>query len=289
MAPHAATPIRAWIDLAKPRLNALVVFAVGAAYYIAAEGPIDWWRLVLTVVGAGLVAVGSSALNMVLERPFDAMMERTKDRPLPVGAVSPRAAAVYGAAVAASGLALLALRVGALAASIALVIFGSYLFCYTPLKRRTNLNTIVGAVPGALPAVLGWAAARDDLATGAWILFAIVFLWQIPHFLAIARLHSADYLRGGFRMLSAEDEGGFSMGRQAVVWSLCLVPVTLLPALTGIADRQHFWLALILGGLFVGFAIDFAVERGRVSARRLFIATLVYLPLVFGGMAVWKL
>jgi protoheme IX farnesyltransferase len=225
---------------------------------------------------------------MVLERPYDAMMERTKDRPLPMGTVHPRAAVAFGAGLAAAGLGVLAWGVNLLTVSIALVILGSYLFCYTPLKRRTNLNTIVGAVPGALPAVLGWTAARDDLDRGAWILFAIVFLWQIPHFLAIARLHSGDYSRGGFRMLSAEDAGGFSMGRQAVTWSVCLVPISLLPAVIDLAGRQYFWTALIAGGFFVGFAIDFAVERGPSSARRLFVATLAYLPVVFLAMAAWK-
>jgi len=284
----AAAHVRAWIDLAKLRLNALVVFAVAAAFYVAAEPPIDVWTMVMTLAGAALVAMGSSALNMVMELPYDAMMARTKDRPLPQGAVSPRAAVVFGALLAAAGLAVLALRVNLLSASIALVILGSYLFCYTPLKRRTNLNTIVGAVPGALPAVLGWTGARDALDRGAWILFAIIFLWQIPHFLAIARLHSEDYSKGGFRMLSAEDAGGFSMGRQALLWTVVIVPVSLLPAIDGFVERPYFWWALILGGLLVGFAIDFAVERGRASARRLFVATLVYLPALFVAMVVTK-
>jgi heme o synthase len=284
----AVAPIRAWIDLTKVRLNALVVFAVAASFYVANHGAIDWVRLVATLVGAGLVAMGASALNMVLELPYDSMMARTKDRPLPSGSVSPRAAATFGAVLSVAGLAVLALQVNLLSASIALVILGSYLFFYTPLKRRTNLNTIVGAVPGALPAVLGWTGARDALDRGAWILFAIVFLWQIPHFLAIARLHSDDYSKGGFKMLSAEDRGGFSMGRQALVWTAALVPVSLLPALSALADRQYFWAALILGGLLIGFALDFAVERGQSSARRLFVATLAYLPLLFGALVVWK-
>jgi protoheme IX farnesyltransferase len=224
---------------------------------------------------------------MVLEVPYDARMGRTKDRPLPSGALSRRAASAFGAALAALGLALLG-WVNLLSGAVALVILGSYLLFYTPLKRRTNLNTIVGAVPGALPAVLGWTGARDAIEPGAWVLFAIVFLWQIPHFLAIARLHSDDYARGGFRMLSSEDEPGFSMGRQAVLWSVALVPASLLPGVTGISRAPYFWVALALSGLLTGFAIDFAVERGRVSARRLFVATVAYLPALFLAMIAWK-
>jgi protoheme IX farnesyltransferase len=202
--------------------------------------------------------------------------------------VSPARATIFGAVLCAAGLVVLGVGVNLLSAAVALVIGGSYLLVYTPLKRLTTLNTIIGAVPGALPAVLGWTGARDSIDRGAWVLFSIVFLWQIPHFLAIARLHSEDYGKGGFKMLSAEDAPGFSMGRQAVVWSLALVPISLLPAIDGLARRPAFWWALILGGLFVGFAIDFAVERGRTSARRLFAASLAYLPALFLVFAIWK-
>jgi heme o synthase len=280
--------MRAWIDLTKFRLNTLVVFAVAACFYIASARPIDWIGMLLTSGGAALVAMGSAGLNMVLESPYDQLMDRTKDRPLPSGTLSRRSAALFGIVLAAAGLATLAIFVNPLSASVALVIMGSYLLVYTPLKRRTNLNTIVGAVPGALPAVLGWTGARDSLDRGGWILFAIVFLWQIPHFLAIARLYSEDYSRSGFKMLSAEDAGGFSMGRQAVIWTAALVPVSLLPVLDGLATRPAFWAALIIGGLMVGFAVDFAVERGRQSARRLFVATLAYLPALFLAFVVWK-
>jgi heme o synthase len=288
MTAAAHPPLRAWIDLTKFRLNSLVVFAVAACFYIASRDGVDWLRMALTMAGAALVAMGSAALNMVLESPYDLMMERTKDRPLPSGSVSKRGAVVFGAVQCGLGLGLLWFAVNPLSASIALVIMGSYLLVYTPLKRRTTLNTIVGAVPGALPAVLGWTGARDALDRGAWILFGIVFLWQIPHFLAIARLHSDDYSRSGFKMLSSEDTGGFSMGRQAVIWAAALVPISLLPAVDGFALRPAFWAALILGGLFVGFAIDFAVERGTQSARRLFVATLAYLPALFLAYVVWK-
>jgi protoheme IX farnesyltransferase len=288
MSAQAAAPLRAWLDLTKIRLNALVVFAVAASFYFASVGPIDWKALIWTAIGAALVAMGSSGLNMVMERPFDRLMERTKDRPLPSGQLSARGAAIFGAALSAAGLLVLGVFVNLLSAAVALVIAGSYLLVYTPLKRRTTLNTIVGAVPGALPAVLGWTGARNSLDGGAAILFSIVFLWQIPHFLAISRLHSDDYSRGGFKMLSSEDAPGFSMGRQAVIWSVALVPVSLMPAVTGLAGRTAFWLALILGGGFVGFAIDFAVERGTTSARRLFVATLAYLPALFAALVIWK-
>jgi protoheme IX farnesyltransferase len=283
-----AAPMQAWIDLTKIRLNTLVVFAVAACFYVASQGPVDWVGMVLTAGGAALVAMGSAGLNMVLESPYDQLMERTKDRPLPSGMLSRRSAALFGVVLSAAGIVALACFVNPLSASIALVIMGSYLLVYTPLKRRTTLNTIVGAVPGALPAALGWTGARNSLVRGAWILFAIVFLWQIPHFLAIARLHSEDYSRSGFKMLSAEDEGGFFTGRQALVWAAALVPISLLPVMDGLATRPAFWAALILSALHLGFAIDFAVERGRVSARRLFVATLAYLPALFLAFVVWK-
>jgi protoheme IX farnesyltransferase len=284
----AAATIRSWLDLTKLRLNALVVFAVAASFYVATDLPLDWTKLLLTMLGAGLVAMGSAGLNMVLERPYDVLMERTRDRPVATGEVSPVRATVFGAALCVAGLVVLGAGVNMLSAAVAIVIGGSYLLVYTPLKRRTTLNTIIGAVPGALPAVLGWTGARDSIDRGAWVLFAIVFLWQIPHFLAISRLYSADYGRGGFKMLSAEDAPGFSMGRQAIVWSLALVPISLMPAMDGLAQRPAFWWALILGGLFVGFSIDFAVERGPGSARRLFAASLAYLPALFVVLAVWK-
>ncbi len=274
-------PLQAWLDLAKVRLNSFVLFAVGTTFHIASVGRVDWLRLVATVIGAGLTASASSTLNMVIERDFDALMHRTMRRPIPSGQVGTRGAIVFGLVLAAAGIGLLLAAVGQLAALIGLATLVSYLFIYTPLKRKTTLNTIVGAVPGALPVLLGWAGARGRIDEEAWALAGVLFLWQIPHFLAIARLHRDDYERGGFRMLPVVDPDGFSIGRQAVLYSLAILPLSLVPVRTGLGGWYYCGVAIACGLLLIGFSLDHAVERGPASARRLFLASLAYLPPVW--------
>jgi protoheme IX farnesyltransferase len=235
--------------------------------------------MLFAVLGTALVAGGANALNMVIERDFDARMARTANRPLPSGRLEPREATLFGGVLAAGGVLVLLLGTTPLAALLATITFASYVFVYTPLKRRTTLNTHVGAIPGALPALIGWAAARGDLDGPAWVLFVFVYLWQIPHFLAIAWLYRDDYARGGYRMLPSADPEGIATGRQALLGAVALVPVSLLPSLAGLTGPLYFAGALLLGAWFVRRTLAFALARTPSGARQLLRASLVYLPL----------
>ncbi|HVC65812.1 MAG TPA: heme o synthase, partial [Candidatus Dormibacteraeota bacterium] len=234
-------------------------------------------RLAAALAGTALVAAGASCLNMVLERRTDSLMLRTRNRPLPAGRLHPPEALAWGLALTTSGLILLAWRTGALAAAVAFATWASYLFFYTPLKTRTSLSTIVGALPGALPPVIGWAAARGRLEPGAFVLFAIVFLWQIPHFLAIAWIYREDYARGGLPMLPVLDPDGRLTGRQAVANTLALLLVSLAPTAAGIAGWSYFVGAVVLGVGFTAVAVRAAVLRTPRAARWLFVASILYL------------
>jgi heme o synthase len=281
---EAAPVLRAWVGLAKVRLNALVLFAVGGGYWLAAPGPPDAPRFALTLIGAALSAVGGSALNQLFEREHDALMTRTQGRPLPTGTLSPRQAAAFGAISSALGLGILAGGVGLAPAVVSAFIIGSYLFAYTPLKRRSSLNTVVGAVTGALPPVLGWSARTGGFEAPAWILFGIVFCWQIPHFLAIAVLHEEDYARGGYRMLPSEDPELRAVARQTVAWWCALLPVSLLPVFAGLAGVRYFFAAFLLGAAFGAACVRFAWTRTRREARLVFVASIVYLTLLWAAL-----
>jgi len=233
--------------------------------------------LLLTLAGTALVASGSMTLNMLLERDTDALMHRTRGRPLPTGRLKPSEALWFGLLLTSAGLLALALLVQPLAALVALATWASYLFAYTPLKTRTSLSTVVGAVPGALPPVIGWAAARGSLEGGAFVLFAILFLWQIPHFLAIAWIFREDYARGGLPMLPVLDPAGHLTGRQAVANSLALTLVSLVPSVAGMTVRPYLYGALALGVFFTGAAVVAAVKRTAAAARGLFLASILYL------------
>jgi heme o synthase len=259
----------------------MVVLTTFVGYALAANGE---WRaatLLATLVGTGLVAAGAATLNMVLERQTDGRMRRTSDRPLPAGRLRTMEALGWGLALTWVGVALLAWRAGLLAALVALTTWVTYLFLYTPLKTRTSLSTIVGAFPGALPPVIGWTAVRGQIEPGAVILFAIMFLWQIPHFLAIAWIYREDYARGGLPMLPVLDPEGRLTGRQAVANSLALLVVSLTPAAAGLAGTWYLAGAVLLGSAFTATAVAAAVTRTIPAARRLFLASLLYLPLLF--------
>jgi protoheme IX farnesyltransferase len=229
------------------------------------------------LLGTGLVAAGASALNMLLERETDARMLRTRTRPLPSGRLRPGEALAFGAGLTAAGLGVLIWRSGPAAAAVALATWATYLFLYTPLKTRTSLSTIVGALPGALPPVIGWAAARGGLEPGAWVLFAILFLWQIPHFLAIAWIYREDYARGGLPMLPVRDPEGRLTGRQVLANSLALGLVSLAPVTAGLAGPLYLAGALLLGAGLVGAAVRMAVARDLPAARMLFLSSILYL------------
>jgi protoheme IX farnesyltransferase len=266
-----------YIELTKPRITLMVVLTTFVGYALGATGGILTGRLAATLVGTALVAAGASCLNMVLERRTDSLMLRTRTRPLPAGRLRPPEALAFGLALTTTGLALLAWRTGTLAAAVAFVTWASYLFLYTPLKTRTSLSTVVGALPGALPPVIGWAAARGQLEPGAFVLFAIVFLWQIPHFLAIAWIYREDYARGGLPMLPVLDPDGRITGRQAVANTLALLLVSLAPTAAGIAGRAYLFGALALGLGFTAVAVRAAVLRTPRAARWLFVASILYL------------
>jgi protoheme IX farnesyltransferase len=272
-----ATPAD-WLELTKPRITTLVVFTALVGF-VTATAASPWSAgLAAALVGTGLVAAGASVLNQVMERDTDALMHRTRMRPIPAGRILPNEARRFGAALTLAGLALLAVVCGPLAALVAFSTWASYLFLYTPLKRRTHLATLVGAVPGALPPVIGWAAARDSLEPGAFILFAIVFLWQIPHFLAIAWLYRDDYARAGFPMLPVIDREGSLTGRQAVLHSVALLVVSLAPVAAGLGGAVYMAGAVVLGVGLTLAALRLARERDLGSARSLFFASIVYLP-----------
>lgn len=275
-------------ELVKARLTSLVMVTTLAGFYMGWSGPMDWRRLLSALFGTWLVASGSAALNELLERRTDAMMPRTCNRPLPAGRLSPDAALLIGFALVVGGLACLYLLVNLLAAALAGLTMATYLFAYTPLKRRTTLNTLVGAIPGALPPMIGWAAARGTIDNGAWALFAILFCWQMPHFLAIAWLYREDYARAGFVMLPNLDETGEATGRQAVNYSFALLLVSLLPGVLGVAGRGYFLGALLLGVGMVFFALRMQLAPSRRYARQLFFASIIYLPLLLVLLALGK-
>jgi protoheme IX farnesyltransferase len=267
--------------LAKPRLNLLVVGSTVAGYVIAGGDMSLALSLLCTIVGTALVAGGASAYNQIYERDTDALMTRTRRRPLPDGRLQPGEALVFATALSSLGLGLLAAGVNLLAATVALATLVSYVVIYTPLKRVTSFATVIGAIPGALPPVIGWAAARNELNQGAWLLFGIVFLWQLPHFLSIAWICRDDYASAGFPMLPVLEPDGRSTGRQAVIYTAALVPLSLAPTLIGITGRTYFAGAFALAAIFMWLAVRFALSRSRTDAKRLFFGSIIYLPLLW--------
>lgn len=268
-----------YAELTKPRVAVLVLFTVAAGALLASRGRADTFVVLHAVCGTALVAAGASTLNQLFERHTDALMHRTENRPLPGGRLQPAEVLAFGLVLTAAGLAWLAALVHQpLAVAVAACTFASYVGLYTPLKRKTSLNTLVGAVPGALPPVIGWAAAGGPMGPEAVALFLILFLWQVPHFLAIAWLHRDDYARAGLRMLPGDDPKGGMTGRQMVSYCLVLIPASLVPAALGMAGGFYSAAALALGLGFVACAVGFARNRSGAAARRVLRASLIYLP-----------
>jgi heme o synthase len=276
----AGSKARAFLALTKPRLTLLVLLTVAVGFLLGARRASNPATLLLTVLGTSLVAGGASAWNQFLERVRDSHMRRTAGRPLPAGRLAPVEAAAFGTVLALAGVALLAASAPPLAAIVALVTFVLYVGVYTPLKPITTLNTAVGAVPGALPPVIGWAAATGQLGIEAWALFLIVFLWQFPHFLAIAWIYRDDYARAGHRMLPSVDPGGAITGRQAAGYALALIPAGLLPTVVGLSGPIYFAGALVIGLVYFSCAMAFWSAVSEQSARRLLRASFLYLPAV---------
>ncbi len=278
-----------YCELVKARLTSLVLVTTLAGFYMGWNGPMNYLRLFNTMFGTALVAAGAGALNQLIERGPDALMHRTRERPLPAGRMKPDTALLIGFGLAAGGMLYLFFLVNVLSSALAALTMASYVFVYTPLKRVTSLNTLVGAVPGALPPVIGWAAARGTVGVEAGALFAILFCWQMPHFLAIAWLYREDYARGGFVMLTHEDEHGAATGRQAVNYSFALLLVSLTPSLLGMAGREYFLGAFLLGAGMVYCAARMQLAPARIQARQLFFASIIYLPLLLALLALAKL
>src|SRR5438445_498062 len=268
-----AVPSRSmsYIALTKPDVSFLVVLTTLAGYALGAVGPLDWLRMAQTVIGTTLVAAGTSALNHYFERDSDARMRRTSSRPLPSGALAPAEALWFGASLAAAGALELLLTTNALAAALAVLTSVMYLGIYTPLKTRTTAATLIGAIPGALPPVIGWAAARGALGAGAYVLFAILFLWQVPHFHSISWVYREDYARAGIRMLPVVDRDGRVTFGQIVFCAVALIPVSLLASVTGLAGVTYYFSALVLGllmgALFLIMLFVIAKEQGWIPER----------------------
>jgi len=284
-----AARLRDYSELTKPRITSLVVLTTYVGFHLGAVGPFGWGFVAHLLTGTALACGGTSALNQWWERDRDALMRRTRNRPLPGARLGADEALAFGVAVTIAGLLELAMFVNLLAAIVTAVTLVIYVFAYTPLKTRTWLCTVVGAVPGALPPVIGWAAARGTLDVGAWSLFAIMFVWQLPHFYAIAWMYREDYARGGFAMLPVVDPTGRATTRHIVVWSLALVPVSLLPAIFGLSGAWYATGAVALGLGFVALAAVLAAHGSLPHARRVFLGSILYLPVLFGLLVLDKI
>jgi len=275
-------------DLVKARLTTLVLLTTVVGFYIGWRGPMNYLLMFHTLLGTALVASGAAALNQLLERDYDARMRRTAGRPLPSGRLQPITVMLFGGVCSVVGLIYLAFLVNPLTSVIGAVTLVSYLFIYTPLKRVTWLNTAVGAIPGGLPPLMGWAAARGELAGGGWALFAILAFWQLPHFFAIAWIYRDEYAKAGFKMLPQVDPDGQRTARQAISHTLALLPVGMLPFLFKLTGLVYLTGAMLLGVGFLTFAILFARQLTVTRARQLFFASIVYLPLLLAALVLDK-
>jgi protoheme IX farnesyltransferase len=275
-------------ELVKARLTLLVLLTTAVGFYLGSEAAVDYRALFHAVFGTAAAAAGAAALNQWWERRADALMRRTKTRPIPAGRMPPRQALALGAALSVFGVVYLAILCNALSATLTAITIVIYIFAYTPLKRTSTANTAVGAIPGAIPPMIGWAAARGDIGPGAWSLFVIVFLWQMPHFFAIAWMCREDYSRAGFRMISSDDSSGERSASQSVFFCILLLILAGLPAFVGIVSYTYEAVELLLGASFVAVAMRFLRLRTQGAARLLFIASIVYLPALLAALVLTK-
>lgn len=278
-----------YAELVKARLTILVLLTTAAGYYLAAPPPIKFLGLLHVVLGTACAAAGAAALNQWWERKVDALMERTKDRPVPAGRMPAAEALVAGTVLAVVGIAYLAVNCNIFSAVLAAITVAIYVFAYTPLKRVTSFNTLVGTVPGALPPLIGWVAARGRIDPGAWSLFAIMVLWQLPHFFAISWMCREDYSRAGFQMISNDDVRGDRSASQSVFFTMLLLVMAGLPAFVGVVSQTYVPIELLLGGCYVAIALQFLQKRTVRSARLLFLTSVIYLPLLLGALVMTKL
>jgi protoheme IX farnesyltransferase len=288
LAPSRHRVVADLAELVKARLTLLVLLTTAVGFYLGSDLPIDYIALFHVVLGTAAAAAGAAALNQWWERRADALMRRTRTRPVPAGRMPPLQALVLGVALSFFGVGYLAIVCNALSAALSAITILIYILAYTPLKRASTANTAVGAIPGAIPPMIGWAAARGNIGAGAWSLFAIVFLWQLPHFFAIAWMYREDYSRAGFRMISRDDRSGEKSASQSVFFCILLLVVAGLPAFLGIVNFVYLAMELLLTGLFIAVAMRFLRMRTASAARALFLASIVYLPLVLAALVLTK-
>ena len=276
--------LAAFVELTKPRITFLIVLTSAAGFCLGSKGSFDYLALFNSLFGIALLSSGIATLNQYMERGLDARMRRTLSRPLPTGKLAAGHALAFGLALTALAEVYLAVFVNLLTAAFGVTVIVGYLLCYTPLKTRSSLSTVVGAFPGAMPPLMGWTAATGQAGVEAWALFAILFAWQFPHFLAIAWMYKEDYARAGIRMLPVVEPACRLTAQQIVIWSLLLVPVSRFPTVLGTTGAVYFYGAFLLGILFLGTSIHAARIRTRQGARRLLLASVLYLPVLFGLM-----
>jgi protoheme IX farnesyltransferase len=274
----------AYIELTKPRITFLIVLTSAAGFCLGARGAVNYLVFTHAMLGIALLSSGIATLNQFMERDLDGLMRRTESRPLPSGRLAPFEALWFGITLTLVAELYLAVSVNVLTAILGLTVISGYLFLYTPLKTRTSLSTALGAFPGAMPPLMGWTAARGEIDIAAWVLFAILFLWQFPHFLAIAWMYREDYGRAGICMLPVVEPDGRVTGQQIILYSLMLVPVSLLPTFLGVSGKVYLVAALILGLLFLASSVRAALSKSNQHARQLLLASVLYLPLLFGVM-----
>lgn len=276
--------LAAFAELTKPRITFLIVLTSAAGFCLGSKGSFDYLALFNSLFGIALLSSGIATLNQYMERDLDARMRRTLARPLPSGKLGAGAALAFGLLLTLLAEVYLAVFVNVLTAAFGVTVIVGYLLCYTPLKTRSSLSTVVGAFPGAMPPLMGWTAATGHVGVEAWALFAILFAWQFPHFLAIAWMYREDYARAGIKMLPVVEPACRLTAQQIVIWSLLLVPVSLFPAVLGTTGSVYFYGAFLLGILFLGTSIHAALVHTRQGARRLLLASVLYLPVLFGLM-----
>lgn len=273
-----------YLELTKPRITWLILMSTAVGYYFGHRGGWDLWSILHTIVGTGLIASGTAALNQWYERAADLKMKRTQDRPIPSGRIAPQNALWFGIAVAILGSLELGFAVNWLSSVLGLFTMAAYLFAYTPLKQKSWWSTTVGAVPGAMPPLIGFAAASGTLTAEAWALYAILFFWQFPHFYAIAWMYRDDYSRAGIQMLPVVEPDGESTARQILLFSIILIPISIIPKWLGMAGSVYLVGALVLGFLFLYSGVRVSLDRTRPKARTVLLASVIYLPVLYGLM-----
>jgi protoheme IX farnesyltransferase len=281
--------MRDYFDLSKPGIGFYSLITTFTSFWLASSGKIDFMLLLHTILATGLVTAGGGALNQVIEIDVDSEMHRTEKRPLPAGRVSAISGLAFGVITSIAGTLYLLLAVNALTALLAIGTLAGYLFIYTPSKKITSLSTIIGAFPGAIPILIGWAAVTGSIDIRGWTLFAILFLWQIPHFLAIAWMYRKDYARAGFPMLTVIEPEGISAAHQSVIYLIALVPISLFPTQLGLTGNIYFIGALVLGLGFLASGVMVAIRRTNTSARQMLFASIIYLPVLLVLMIVDKI